>query len=192
MPSSKSYITDDGYNSHVPQESLASKFSSFLARASSCHSVFGPAPSPTNPSFGANLSQLRSQPPTQPTRSRSSSKLSSHTVSSHPSSSQLPSTPLPSDASRHVILLEDLPNLLHARTQSAVQSALEAFLASPVEGAAPLVLIVSDAGMRGENPDERAAADLPSAGASRVREAIDIRTVLPPEMLRGPYVTQIG
>jgi cell cycle checkpoint protein len=51
------------------------------------------------------------------------------------------------------------------------------------------VIIVSDAGMRGEASDERLANGV---GWGKDRDGVvDIRTVLSRDLLGGPYVTQI-
>jgi hypothetical protein len=52
----------------------------------------------------------------------------------------------------------------------------------------PVVIIVSDAGVRGEAGDERIAA----GGWGRGKDVVDIRSVLPGELLGSAYVTQIG
>ena len=90
---------------------------------------------------------------------------------------------------RHVILLEDLPNILHARTQTQFHEALNSLVTSaPANPAVPLVIIISDAGMRGEASDERI-----SAGSERNKiQVVDVRTVLSKDLLGGPYVTEIG
>lgn len=50
------------------------------------------------------------------------------------------------------------------------------------------MIIISDAGMRGEASDERI-----SAGSERNKiQVVDVRTVLSKELLGGPYVTEIG
>ncbi|KAF8066926.1 Rad17 cell cycle checkpoint protein-domain-containing protein [Lyophyllum atratum] len=92
---------------------------------------------------------------------------------------------------RHIILLEDLPNILHPGTQTQFHATLEAFVESPVSRPAiPLIIIVSDAGMRGEATDERMAS---GGGWERGKDGVvDIRTVLPRHLLGGPYVTQIS
>jgi cell cycle checkpoint protein len=58
---------------------------------------------------------------------------------------------------------------------------------SPAAGA-PVVIIVSDAGVRGETGDERIAA----GGGGWGKEVVDIRSVLPGTLLGSAYVTQIG
>ena len=90
---------------------------------------------------------------------------------------------------RHIILLEDLPNILHARTQAQFHEALNSLVASaPANPAVPLVIIISDAGMRGEASDERI-----SAGSEwNKMQVVDVRTVLSKDLLGGPYVTEIG
>ena len=52
----------------------------------------------------------------------------------------------------------------------------------------PVVIIVSDAGVRGEVGDERITA----GGWGRGKDVVDIRSVLPRELLGSAYVTQIG
>jgi cell cycle checkpoint protein len=85
------------------------------------------------------------------------------------------------DPTRRIILLEDIPNVLHAPTQLAFHSALESLIDSTV----PVVIIVSDSGVRGED------AEHVGSGGWRGGEVVDVRTVLGP-LLSGPYVTQIA
>ena len=90
---------------------------------------------------------------------------------------------------RHIILLEDLPNILHAKTQTQFHEALNSLVTSaPANPAVPLVIIISDAGIRGEANDERT-----SAGSERNKiQVVDVRTVLSKDLLGGLYVTEIG
>ncbi|KAF7325912.1 hypothetical protein MKEN_00442000 [Mycena kentingensis (nom. inval.)] len=121
-------------------ENLFSKFETFLERALTCNTVFGP------------------------------------------SSSQ---------QKRRIVLLEDLPNILHGETRARFHAALQALVASPDPNPIPVVIVVSDAGTRGEAADER----LMSGGGWKGRErddALDVYTILPRELLNGPYVTQIA
>ena len=106
-------------------------------------------------------------------------------IDSQPSQSKMTK----SSPRRHVILLEDLPNILHARTQTQFHEALNSLVASaPANPAVPLVIIISDAGMRGEASDERI-----STGSERNKiQVVDVRTVLSKDLLGGPYVTEIG
>ena len=53
--------------------------------------------------------------------------------------------------------------------------------------AAPIVIIVSDVGLRGEESDDK----MIQTSSSRGRDVVDIRTVLPPSLLHSAYVTQI-
>jgi cell cycle checkpoint protein len=79
----------------------------------------------------------------------------------------------------HIILLEDLPNILHLPTQLSFQYALQSLAESTV----PVVVIVSDAGLRGE--------DLEGGSAGwKGKQAVDVRMALGP-LLKSPYVTQI-
>ncbi|KAI0634894.1 Rad17-domain-containing protein [Trametes polyzona] len=143
-------------------EGLSEKFQAFLARASSCRPIFSSPPRATPSSQSSVFSQL---PP-----SGSSSTIG---TSSPPK--------------RQLILLEDLPNILHPATQASFHASLEAFASSPDAGVAPLVIIISDAGLRGENPEEEG-----SRWRSRSKEAMDVRNVLSPSLLHSPYVTQIS
>lgn len=90
---------------------------------------------------------------------------------------------------RQVILLEDLPNILHADTRDKFHDILRLFVqrqASKDEEFVPLVVIVSDLGARGELED--------TGGSSSFRgrnEVLEIRSVLPLDLLSAPCVTQI-
>jgi len=90
---------------------------------------------------------------------------------------------------RQIILLEDFPNILHLPTQEAFHAALQTVVNTPSAPVAPIVVIVSDAGLRGEsNQDELGSG---SSWRPRSRDAVDVRTVLPPSLLVSPYVTQV-
>ncbi len=89
---------------------------------------------------------------------------------------------------RKVLLLEDLPNILHNDTKTRFHDALQSLVASSAEYPVPLVFIISDAGLRGEASDERLAA---GTWGKDNNGALDIRTVIPSNLLHGPYVTQI-
>lgn len=100
-----------------------------------------------------------------------------------------------SSSPRHVILLEDLPNILHAGTQERFQAVLEQLAPAPKSTAsskeqpspAPIVVIVSDSGHRGEASDEQ------PGGWNRRRDAVvDIRSVLGKTLIDSPCVTKIG
>lgn len=97
---------------------------------------------------------------------------------------------------RQLILLEDLPNLLHQPTQVRFQAALRS-LCIPTSNLSeppgpPIVIIVSDSGLRAEQPND----DTWDGGSNGRRwdkkEVLDIRNVLGPELLTSPYVTCIG
>ncbi|KAF7377832.1 Rad17-domain-containing protein [Mycena sanguinolenta] len=105
------------------------------------------------------------------------------------SSQSSSSTARPAARKRQIILLEDLPNILHANTQSRFHAALQSLVMSSSVNPVPIVIIVSDAGIRGEASDERLANG--SWGKDR-DGVLDIRTVLPKDLLHGPYVTQIA
>lgn len=116
---------------------------------------------------------------------------STSTTAASQSSSSSASSSLP----RKVILLEDLPNILHPKTQDQFHASLQSLVDSDLPGAAPVVIIVSDAGIRGEATDERMSAGGSGGGTGswgKDSDVIDIRSVLPGELLHSPYVTQIG
>ena len=100
-----------------------------------------------------------------------------------------PSSSSSSAQKKQVILLEDLPNILHPATQRAFHDSLQAFVSSASSAVAPLVVIVSDAGVRGETGDD-ASAQVASLRAN-TKEAVDLRTVFPPELHGSPFVTTI-
>lgn len=145
-------------------ESLSDKFQAFLTRAATCRPLLvAPAPASQN----------------------SQSTQNSH-VSQSTSASAV-STAGRQSSRRQIILLEDLPNILHSPTQVSFHAALEAFVAASDTTLAPIVLVISDAGLRGEASDGDGPRWKP-----RDKEAMDVRNVLPPSLLNSPYVTQIG
>ena len=92
-------------------------------------------------------------------------------------------------AARQVILLEDLPNILHADSRDKFHDTLRLFVqrqTSQNGEYTPLIIIMSDVGTRGEVED---------AGGSRSfqgwNEVPGIRSALPTDLLSAPYVTQI-
>ncbi|KAJ7595664.1 Rad17 cell cycle checkpoint protein-domain-containing protein [Mycena floridula] len=87
-----------------------------------------------------------------------------------------------------LILLEDLPNILHINTRNRFHGAIASLLGSTQVSPVPIIVIVSDAGMRGEVSDERLANGVWGRDSDNV---VDIRTVLSRELLLGPYVSQI-
>ncbi|KAH8823535.1 Rad17 cell cycle checkpoint protein-domain-containing protein [Flagelloscypha sp. PMI_526] len=88
---------------------------------------------------------------------------------------------------RHVVLLEDLPNILHHGTRERFHSLLKMLVNTPLASPPiPLVIILSDSGLRpGDLSEGR------SFGRWGKDEALDIRSVLPRELLQGPFVTHI-
>ncbi|KAF8531511.1 Rad17 cell cycle checkpoint protein-domain-containing protein [Gautieria morchelliformis] len=94
------------------------------------------------------------------------------------------STQIPS---RQIILLEDLPNILHAGTADAFHAALQDYLASPPN--VPIVLVISNAGTRGEDPETDLAGG--RAWGRWRKEAIDVRSVIPHTILNSPYFREI-
>ncbi|ELU37592.1 Rad17 domain-containing protein [Rhizoctonia solani AG-1 IA] len=94
--------------------------------------------------------------------------------------------------SKHkILLLEDFPSISHPRVRGAFHAALTRFAEAVPPSAAvsslvypPLVLIISDAGLR--------ADDTSPYSSSHRDDVLDIRSVLPPALLGSHYVTQIN
>ncbi|KAL5504857.1 RAD17 [Sanghuangporus vaninii] len=152
---------EEGYQEgDYDRESLNQKFEAFIIRATSCRQL-----------LSASNQTTSSSPRTRiPSSSSSSSNLA-----------------LGSNfGKRQIVLLEDLPNILHLSTQDAFHTVLESFVTSIQS--TPLVIIISDTATRGEARDERLAQ---GSGHRFSRETVDIRTVLPSSLLNGPYVTQV-
>ena len=140
-------------------ETLMTKFETFFNRASSCQN------------FLTSVADSRPQS-TQSSQLQSSSSEGSRNTSG-----------------RRIILLEDLPNVLHSGTQARFHAVLRAFSEAPSEPPVPIVIILSDTQTVGEANDERVAR-----GRFRNSDGegvVDIRTVLPRDLLGGPYVTSI-
>lgn len=147
------------YASNGSYETLMTKFETFFNRASNCQNFL------TSLDDSRPLSAQSSQLPS------SSSEGSRNT------------------SGRKIILLEDLPNVLHLGTQARFHAVLRSFAETPSEPPVPIVIIISDTQTVGEANDERVAR-------GRYRNAdgegvVDIRTVLPRDLLGGPYVTSI-
>ncbi|KAI5116697.1 hypothetical protein M0805_000022 [Coniferiporia weirii] len=103
-------------------------------------------------------------------------------------STSLAASPSSSRSKKQIVLLEDLPNILHQPTQATFHAALESFLGTPA--GMPLVIIISDASTRGEFRDENLAG---GGGSYRsTKDTVDIRSVLPSGFINGPFVTQIA
>jgi cell cycle checkpoint protein len=188
-PQWSSYLENDFWDD-FPQESLADKFAAFLDRAGTYRSIL----SGSTMTSIFQTSQLRG----------SSSQAASSSQGGGSSMTQKPK--------RQIVLLEDLPNVLHQGTQDAVHSALRAFIQdegvrtylvnphsrtnhSPrVERVqTPLIVIVSDAGVRGEDlEDTGLGGSVGPRWRSKDISTVDVRTVLPLDLLNGPYVTQVA
>jgi cell cycle checkpoint protein len=79
---------------------------------------------------------------------------------------------------RRVILLEDLPNILHQPTQHAFHIALDSIIASPSSSLTLVVIIVSDAGVRGEDPDDAPSPGRKAHGIVGIPCAMSVRGCL--------------
>ncbi|KAG7092916.1 hypothetical protein E1B28_009221 [Marasmius oreades] len=97
-------------------------------------------------------------------------------------SSSAPST------KRRIILLEDLPNLGHLDTRAKFHNALKAIVETLNPNPVPIVIIVSDSGIRGEAGDERLASGMWKKDQDG---ALDVYSVLSKELLNGQFVTQL-
>jgi len=94
------------------------------------------------------------------------------------------------EVKRRIILLEDIPNVLHPKTQAQFHDALNSLvLSQPSNPPIPVVIIVSDTGVRGDDGDERRANG--GGWGNNKAQVVDIRTVLSKDLLGGPYVTEI-
>ena len=90
---------------------------------------------------------------------------------------------------RQVILLEDLPNILHLPTRDMFHAALDGVVNDNNSTSSPIIIIISDAGLRGEgDPDDIGS----SSWKNKSKDTLDIRTALPHTLIRSPYVTQVG
>jgi len=82
---------------------------------------------------------------------------------------------------RKLVLVEDLPNILHPAVRSRFHDALRAHVERSWD-VAPLVLVISDAGLSAEG----------SSNGGRGRDhVIDVRTVVPPESSSTSLYTEI-
>ena len=88
---------------------------------------------------------------------------------------------------KRLVLLEDFPNVLHEGTRSWFHQALDEFLAVPVALSCPLVFVVSDSGARGASTET-----VDSSWRNRSRENLDIRTLIPKQLLESAYFTNIS
>ncbi|KAF9043051.1 Rad17 cell cycle checkpoint protein-domain-containing protein [Panaeolus papilionaceus] len=133
------------------------------------------------PSYDSSVESLFSKFEAFLTRASSCGNVFSSTSSSKVKSGNSPS--------RKVILLEDLPNILHQKTQASFHEALLSLVnKAPSNPPVPVVIIISDSGVRGEASDDRISE---GRGWNRDKQVIDVRTVLPRELLSGPYVREI-
>ncbi|KAF9070729.1 Rad17 cell cycle checkpoint protein-domain-containing protein [Rhodocollybia butyracea] len=92
-----------------------------------------------------------------------------------------------SSPAARLILLEDLPNILHASTRAQFHEVIRSLI-NDLDNPVPIVIVLSDSGARGEAGDERLAA---GAWGRDQDGAVDIRNLLPKDILKGPFVTEI-
>ncbi|KAG9121368.1 Cell cycle checkpoint protein rad17, partial [Ceratobasidium sp. 392] len=120
-------------------------------------------------------------------RAGSYNSLTLSNTTPRPSSSN--STPdMTTTKKQKILLLEDLPSLSHPRVKSTFHAALvrfaETFSTSPHQPSPPpLVIIISDAGLRADESG-------PSYSYERA-DVLDTRSVLPPALMTSHYVTQV-
>ncbi|KAJ8079450.1 RFC checkpoint protein Rad17 [Marasmius tenuissimus] len=89
---------------------------------------------------------------------------------------------------RGIILLEDLPNLGHLDTRAKFHAALKVIVEASDTNPVPIIIIVSDSGIRGEAGDERLASGMWRKDQDG---AIDLYSVLSKDLLNSQFVTQI-
>ncbi|EIM79628.1 Rad17-domain-containing protein [Stereum hirsutum FP-91666 SS1] len=142
---------DDSPYDDDPYESTMDKFEAFLTRAGSYRSIFSSSlpsssslsPSPAAPGPSSSRTQTSSQQPPQKQQQQK----------------------------QQLILLEDLPNILHPSVRDRFHATLKAYLAIPSSysssssaqasenekgrAPAPIVIIISDTGLRGEGSEEK-------------------------------------
>ncbi|KAG8788697.1 Cell cycle checkpoint protein rad17, partial [Ceratobasidium sp. 428] len=109
----------------------------------------------------------------------------SNTIPQPPSSTSLFDTT--ATKKQKVLLLEDLPSLSHPRVKSTFHAALvrfaETFSSSPHQTSPPLVIIISDAGLRADESG--------TSYSYEKTDVLDVRSVLPPTLQSSHYVTQV-
>ncbi|KAI0317547.1 Rad17 cell cycle checkpoint protein-domain-containing protein [Amylostereum chailletii] len=137
-------------------ESAMDKFETFLGRVGSYRSV-----------FDATNTVVKSRKPSSQSRSQSQPQLKK-------------------PPSKTIILLEDLPNILHPGTRARFHDALKARVMASAQ--VPIVVVISDAGVRGEDEEPGVRS---TGGWAKRQEAVDVRTVLPPG-LGAAYSTEIA
>ncbi|KAJ3807435.1 Rad17 cell cycle checkpoint protein-domain-containing protein [Lentinula aff. lateritia] len=104
------------------------------------------------------------------------------------SSSSLSSSDSKPTPIQRIILLEDLPNVLHSNTRSQFHDVIRSLVENQDPNPVPVVIVLSDSGMRGEAGDERLAGGL---WEREQDSAVDLRSILPKDVLNGPYVDEI-
>lgn len=167
------------------RNSVGEAFSGF--DASSSHASTGQSQHPNN--HDQDFESLFTKFEAFLNRATNCQSIFSHSTSGSSSKSASQSAK-PSPPQRRIVLLEDLPNILHAQTQASFHASLKALVdSSPSSPPVPVIIVVSNAGMRGEANDDRMTS---GGGWGRDKEqVVDVRTVLSKDLLGGPYVTQI-
>ncbi|KAL0563836.1 RFC checkpoint protein Rad17 [Marasmius crinis-equi] len=89
---------------------------------------------------------------------------------------------------RKIILLEDLPNLGHLDTRAKFHAALKAIVEASDPNPVPIIIVVSDSGLRGEAGDERLVSGM---WRKDLDGAVDLYSMLPKDLLNSQYVTQL-
>lgn len=93
-----------------------------------------------------------------------------------------------STSNRQLILIEDLPNVLELHTRQSVHDAFRTHCNQYRPFNVPIVVIISDSGVRGSggNADENA-----QYGSNLNKDVIDTRAMIPNDILDGPYCITI-
>lgn len=89
---------------------------------------------------------------------------------------------------KQIILLEDLPNILHHDTAMAFHAALEDFVSQ--DNRIPLICIISDSGLRGE--DQESGVSTRQYGRGQWdKQVVDVRSVIPSSVSSSIYFREI-
>jgi cell cycle checkpoint protein len=87
---------------------------------------------------------------------------------------------------RRLLLVDDLPNIQNHAIKEAFHAALEAFVESSGSSTCPLVVIISDAGVRAEMSQSDG-----NSWRSKQQDTIDFRSVFPKSLQTSPLVEQV-
>lgn len=90
-------------------------------------------------------------------------------------------------SARRLLLIDDIPNIQNSSTREAFHEALTQFVETLSETSCPIVIIVSEAGLRVDSSNNDT-----NSWYSRQQEAITFKTVLPKALQGSPAVANIA